>query len=581
MKISERGSESPRTLAIVHLCCGDAWDVMEPYLRAIERLDLRVSFCREIGGGNRDRIRAACPAADFALDSDDIEHFLESLNELDLGLYDLVCKVTDRYSDGHDNSCPSEAWLSQLDRLLRGPGVAQRMWRLFRDDPFVGLVVGDTHRYAMFWTKPIALTGLRRQRARDLVLGRREAYEDVPDGSRTAIRRAVEMAGYDVRLMELAATGARAGLTVGGRHIKTVAFYLPQFHRVTENDAWWGKGFTEWTAVSRARPLYEGHRQPRLPTDLGFYDLRVAETRREQAELARRYGIHAFCYYYYWFDGRRILERPLNEVLTSGEPDFPFCICWANENWTRRWDGLEDDILLRQSYSADSSRRFIRDVIPILQDPRYLRYDGKPVLIVYRVREIPDIEETLRIWRQECRAAQVGEIHIAGVRFWDIVNVQSLGFDAAIDFPPHHVAVRKTDRTVRGLVPNFSGLIYDYEHVVKSNLESRGHGYDEPSHRGVMLAWDNTPRRGTAAHVAHGATPALYQQWLRGVIDQEMQFNRAPESIIFINAWNEWAEGANLEPDDQFGSGFLEATQAALSESVSYWAGLMPDRIHR
>jgi lipopolysaccharide biosynthesis protein len=349
------------------------------------------------------------------------------------------------------------------------------------------------------------------------------------------------------------------------RSVKLIAFYLPQFHPIPENDAWWGKGFTEWRSVVHARPLFEGHRQPRLPTDLGFYDLRVPETRQAQADLAARNGIHAFCYYYYWFDGQRILERPLNDVLSLGQPDFPFCICWANENWTRRWDGLDSEILLGQTYRAGFAQRFIRDVMPLLSDPRYVRHQGKPVLIVYRVRAIPDVERVLDVWRDECRAAGLGEIHIAGVRFWDVSDVRALGFDAAVDFPPHHLSIRKMNAELRGLVPGFSGLVYDYAHVVAANLASKSHGYDEPAHRGVMLAWDNTPRRGSAAHIAHGATPEIYGQWLRGVIDQEMRFNPTPESLVFINAWNEWAEGANLEPDSQFGSGFLDATQSIVA----------------
>ncbi|MEA2621186.1 MAG: hypothetical protein QOH61_96 [Chloroflexota bacterium] len=362
------------------------------------------------------------------------------------------------------------------------------------------------------------------------------------------------------------------GTAIGRRRVRLVAFYLPQFHPIPENDRWWGAGFTEWTHVARARPLYDGHPQPRLPTDLGFYDLRVPETREAQAALARGYGIDAFCYYFYWFNGRRLLERPLNEMLASGRPDLPFCICWANENWTRRWDGLDQEVLVGQSYSVESNRRFIRDVIPILEDPRYVRHGGRPVLIVYRVRHLPDVAETIEMWRRECRAAGIGEIHVAGVRFWDVVNVQELGFDAAIDFPPHQIAVRDVSRKVKGLDRDFSGLIYDYGHAVRTNLETRGHGYDQPAHRGVMLAWDNTPRLGTAAHIGHGATPELYGQWLRGILDQEMRHNPEPESLIFVNAWNEWGEGANLEPDTHFGYGFLEATRSALAETAAAWA---------
>jgi lipopolysaccharide biosynthesis protein len=363
---------------------------------------------------------------------------------------------------------------------------------------------------------------------------------------------------------ERAGLRARRGTRIGSRRVKLVAFYLPQFHPIPLNDRAWGRGFTEWNQITKARPLYRGHRQPRLPLDMGFYDLRVPETRAAQAHLAQRFGIHGFCYYYYWFDGQRLLERPLEDVITSGEPDMPFCICWANESWSRRWDGLEHDLLVEQRYSEDSSRRFIRDVIPMLRDPRYIRFNGKPVLLVYRARHIPNISEALAIWRSECRRAGIGEIHLCGVRFWDIVDVQSLGFDAAVDFPPQHVAVRNVTGSLPGLVRSFTGMAYDYQHVVRSNLDTMGHGYEQPVHRGVMLAWDNTPRLGEAAHLAHGATPELYQEWLEGVLEQDLAHSPGDESIVFINAWNEWAEGANLEPDSEFGFGFLNATADAV-----------------
>jgi lipopolysaccharide biosynthesis protein len=424
---------------------------------------------------------------------------------------------------------------------------------------------------SMFWFRPSALQPLRELR---LGLDDFEVESGQVDGTLAhALERAIPVsvgaAGQKLAAFEPAGRAARRGALVGERTVKLLAFYLPQFHPIPENDEWWGPSFTEWTQVARSRPLYDGHPQPRLPAELGFYDLRTPETRQAQADLAAEHGIHGFCYYYYWFNGRRILERPLAEVLASGQPDFPFLICWANENWTRRWDGLDQDILLAQTYSPDSHRRFISDVIPILRDPRYVRYQGKPVLLVYRIRDIPDVRDATEIWRAECRAAGLGEIHLAAVRFWDVIDVTGYGFDAAVDFPPHHVAVKKVARSLPGLVDGFSGLAYDYEHVVRENLRTMGHGFASPAHRGVMLAWDNTPRLGPAAHFAHGATPELYEQWLRGVVAQEMAHNPAPESLVFINAWNEWAEGTNLEPDSVFGSGFLNATRNVLLDATA------------
>ena len=197
--------------------------------------------------------------------------------------------------------------------------------------------------------------------------------------------------------------------------VKLIAFYLPQYHPIPENDEAWGKGFTEWTNVTRARPLFDGHYQPHSPADLGFYDLRVAETREEQARLARSYGIYGFCYYYYWFDRRRLLSRPLDEMLQSGKPDFPFCICWANEPWSRRWDGSDHDVIASQDYNQGYADRFIDDVIPILRDPRYIRVDGRPLLILYRLDHLPDPAAAAAAWREACRREGVGEICLAAM----------------------------------------------------------------------------------------------------------------------------------------------------------------------
>jgi hypothetical protein len=195
--------------------------------------------------------------------------------------------------------------------------------------------------------------------------------------------------------------------------VRLIAFYLPQFHPIPENDDWWGKGFTEWRNVVQAKPLFPGHYQPHLPADLGFYDLRVPETRQAQADLAREYGIHGFCYYHYWFKGRRLLERPFNEVLTSGQPDFPFCLCWANESWTRAWDGQSGVILMKQEYSEEDDYQHIRWLSNVFRDKRYIRYEGKPLFLVYRVRDLPNPLQTTEIWRNEARRAGIGELSCA------------------------------------------------------------------------------------------------------------------------------------------------------------------------
>src|SRR5215471_1865027 len=218
---------------------------------------------------------------------------------------------------------------------------------------------------------------------------------------------------------------------------RIIAFYLPQFHPIPENDRWWGQGFTEWTNVAKARPLFRGHHQPHLPADLGFYDLRVPEVRQEQADMARQYGISGFCYYHYWFHGRRLLSRPFDEVLASGRPNFPFCLCWANENWTRSWDGTDREVLLPQRHSPEDDRAHIEYLLQAFQDMRYVRIDGRPLFLVYRTELLPDPARTAEIWRQRAHVAGIGDLYLARVEsFVSDTDPRAIGFDAAIEFAP-------------------------------------------------------------------------------------------------------------------------------------------------
>lgn len=353
---------------------------------------------------------------------------------------------------------------------------------------------------------------------------------------------------------------------------RLIAFYLPQYHPIPENDRWWGKGFTEWTNVTKARPLFPGHDQPRVPADLGYYDLRAEEVRVAQARLAQDYGIHGFCYYYYWFNGRRLLERPLDAMLASGVPDFPFCICWANENWSRRWDGSENEILMAQEHSPESDIRFIEDVIPILKDPRYIRVNGAPILLVYRISILPEAHETVARWRQAAAAAGLEKIHVAAVRSFGISDPRIYGCDSAVDFPPHGVVAREIQDEVEDLEPGFEGKIYDYRDLVPGEDMMPDTPY--PLFPGVMTGWDNSARRGRRAHIFRHSTPELYQAWLEAAIERAERSAPPGEPMVFINAWNEWAEGTYLEPDRTFGHAWLKATRRALGERGG-WRGLI------
>lgn len=357
-------------------------------------------------------------------------------------------------------------------------------------------------------------------------------------------------------------------------NIRAIALYLPQFHPTPENDEWWGKGFTEWRNVAKAKPLFPGHYQPHLPADLGFYDLRLPEVREAQAELARQHGIHGFCYYHYWFNGRRILERPFNEVLESDKPDLPFCLCWANENWTRVWDGGERNVLLEQHYSFEDDLAHIRSLVPAFKDPRYIRIDGKPLFLVYRTELLPDPAKTAALWQEEARKAGLPGLYLARVEnFKKGIDPGDIGFDAAVEFAPDSSCAGTA--LFRGRVASLLGKLgllpavfrdswlYSYPATVRGMLSKPERGYRW--FRCVTPMWDNSARRSTNANIFIGATPSIYKQWLSKTVARTRQRHTGDEQIVFINAWNEWAEGCHLEPDQKWGREYLEATRDALT----------------
>jgi lipopolysaccharide biosynthesis protein len=352
----------------------------------------------------------------------------------------------------------------------------------------------------------------------------------------------------------------------GRARARVVAFYLPQFHPIPENDEWWGPGFTDWRNVAKARPFFRGHYQPHVPSELGYYDLRDGAVRERQAELALEHRISAFCYYHYWFEGRRLLGAPLDEVLASGRPDFPFCLCWANENWTRRWDGLEDEVLLRQAYSPGWAERFIEDVLPALEDPRYIGVGDSPLLLVYRANLVPDMQRAAELWRSTVLRRTGRSLHLAAVQSFGLQDPRPYGFDSAVEFPPHTERFLVGRRAVPHLDPEFDGYLEDYESVLHHQL-----GLPLPEYswyRGAMPAWDNTARRGRQAHILVNSSPAAYQLWLRKLVLQAISRSQTDEPFVFINAWNEWAEGTHLEPDARYGRQWLEATAAGLRDGM-------------
>ncbi len=350
--------------------------------------------------------------------------------------------------------------------------------------------------------------------------------------------------------------------------IKAIAFYLPQFHAIPENDEWWGNGFTEWRNVKRGKPVFDGHYQQRIPTELGYYDLvQDKSIQKKQMELAKKYDIYGFCYYYYWFNGKRLLEKPLNQVLENEDLDLPFCICWANENWTRRWDGLDKEILISQSHSIDSDMRFIDEVIPILKDKRYIKLEDAPMLLVYRVNLLPNPFKTIENWRERCKEAGIESIHICAVQSIGITDPRVFGCDSAVEFPPSGFwRFLKPKRYVENLDPNFKGYLYDYNDIVEIALRKKRVNYS--LYRGAMLGFDNVARKLNSGVIFHNFTIESYKKWLLGCIAYEKHYQPKEKQILFINSWNEWGEGTYLEPDEKFGLQYLEATKEVMDLSI-------------
>ncbi len=358
---------------------------------------------------------------------------------------------------------------------------------------------------------------------------------------------------------------------------RLISLYLPQFHPFPQNDNWWGKGFTEWTNVTKAKPLFPGHYQPHLPSDLGFYDLRLEESRIAQAELATQYGLEGFCYYHYWFNGRRLLERPFNEVLQSGKPEFPFCLAWANENWTKRWDGRESEMLQEQVYGGDEDAiQHFKWLYKAFADKRYIRIDNKPLFMIYRPSAIPELERLISIWRDLAERSGLEGIYLVAMKtgfekysknYW-----LEKGFDAEVVFQPGSGEINKLNKwqSIGSLggedYINNQAIVIDYAKawpIMAAELSKEDQGY-----ACVVPSWDNSARRAKiGAWILHNSTPQEYQKWLMQEMSRVLE-REDDKRVVFINAWNEWAEGNHLEPDMKFGHGYLRATKNAVVDSL-------------
>jgi lipopolysaccharide biosynthesis protein len=525
--------------------------------------------------------------------------------------YEVLLKVHTKRSawrDGHELAGTGTSWRAELlNGLLGDVSNVASILDAFATSPGLGLVTADGSvlgpRFwggnqattagllrrlelelrpadlqfaagSMYWIRGFLLQGLR---ALNLSAADFEAEAGQVDATTAhAIERLIGIVTVEAGLSLAVRSSLLPGdpaepdwtrFEVGVRpapRLRVVPFYLPQFHPIPENDRWWGAGFTEWTNVAAARPVYLGHDQPKLPADLGFYDLRVRETVARQRELAQAAGIDAFMYYHYWFAGKQLLEGPILDRL-DGDIEMPFCLMWANENWTRRWDGRESDVLIGQSYGEVPATRFIEDVLPILQDTRYMRVGGRAVVAIYRPAQIPDLGAVTVSWREAARRAGVGELLLLSVdvekEFHGLGEAKAaMGLDGSLGFPPHNARWDWVPRPQIGADRAFSGNVLSYRALVDDAVRKLRSGVPDSYFPGVMVNFDNTARRQSNPDVWYGSNPYTFRRWLAAAATA-VAHRRPDERLVFVNAWNEWAEGAMLEPSARFGSTYLLAVR--------------------
>jgi lipopolysaccharide biosynthesis protein len=541
----------------------------------------------------------------------DLWPLAQLLNAGFLDPYQLILKVHTKRSDwreGHELPGSGESWRARLlESLLGTPSNVEAVLSAFASSPGLGIVTADGSVLgpdfwgdnevvtanllrrlelelepdslsfaagSMYWVRGFVLQGLQ-------ALGLSAAdFEDeagqVNATTAHALERLIGIVTREAGLSVVERSSLpvhRAGDTAWRRfepgaelapRIRVVPFYLPQFHTIPENDRWWGTGFTEWTNVVAAKPMFLGHHQPMLPTTTGFYDLRHPETMELQASLAEDASIAGMMYYHYWFAGHELLETPIRSRLNDGVP-LPFCLMWANENWTRRWDGSTNEVLIGQRYDEVPSSRFILDVLPILRDPRYMRIDGRAIIAIYRPGQIPGLADMIGQWREVARREGVGELLVLNVdvakEFHGLEgDLASSGLDGSLGFPPHNARWEWLPYQHVGAAPGFAGNILSYQAMVDDSIERLAAGVPAEYFPGVMVNFDNTARRQWRPDVWFGANPYTFRRWLSAAAEAvaEREFERR---LVFVNAWNEWAESAVLEPSDRFGPTMLLAVR--------------------
>ena len=604
---------SHRLAAVVHVFFYDVWPELRKALANMpEALDLICTVTlREDFDNLRRQILSDFPQAriiPFPNHGRDLFPFTHLCNSGLLEKYQVVCKLHTKKSMHREDGdkwrdhligsiLPSkEGTRILLEKFLADPqaGILVADGQIFSDEKWWGtnqarlrqelLRIGlnaDDHslRFAagsIYWVKPEVLRPLRWMglEASEFEVEAGQLDGTLAHGVERILGFCAQIAGKEIlqvtELLQREEKQSVAPAVFSIKELKYYALYLPQFHPIPENEVSWGPGFTEWNNVVRSKPNFNKHIQPRLPADLGFYDLRLPEVMGRQASLAKTHGINGFCVYFYWFEGRRLLEQPVDNLLQRPDIDFPFFFCWANERWTRAWDGLADNVVVEQTYSPGLGARLAIDLAKYFADPRYIRIDGAPKFVVYRPTDIPDVAQEMLLLRE--KAAELGfpKIELSAALFHlDVEATADLAdvFDFFVEIPPHGLVTR-SDYLLGGpekqehpfqLTGGFQGLVYNYNRVVANSLAGR-HVPDrirDKVCRGIMLGWDNTPRRGKKAHISFGCNPYTFGRWLRELSRQTLSDNPYRPAEIYINAWNEWAEGAYLEPGTQYGADYL------------------------
>jgi lipopolysaccharide biosynthesis protein len=584
-----RPEGEPRILVVAHVHYPELWaDIDDRLVRMPEDFDLIVTVTEGSAEAAIPRIMSRHPKARIEVVPNKGRDWAPLVRLANKGLlsgYDAVAKVHTKKSE---HRIDGDGWrLSLLDGVFESPDQIRKTIDLLKEDRSVGLVVPTGHiagtehwgsnqgivealayrlpmafdpdelhfpAGSMFWCRPWLL-----ERLADLDINDEHFEPEAGHYDATTAHALERLIGI---YSTVAGMDTVEAMDVGSRlkeyrknprpRPRIYAFYLPQYHQCPENDEFWGEGFTDWVNVKKAKPLVEGHRQPILPSEeVGFYDLKDPEVLRKQAKMAKDHGIDGFIFHYYWFDGRKVLDTPLNNWLNDPSIDLPLAISWANEPWTRRWDGQQNDVLIPQTYGEEWAERFWADIAPALSDPRYITLDGAPILLVYRIAEIPHAIDAIEIWRK--RAAEAGHpaLKVLGVSPSREGQVISEGVTRALDgivgFPPgNDILIDSLGSRLRPAQP-LRGDFMAYSSAASTTPQSQ---WPVEFFPGVMPGWDNTSRRGTSAFIFHGSNPLTWRRHLAVV-------SRQGVSAVFVNAWNEWAEGAALEPSSRLASGFV------------------------